>query len=133
MSTYDDDLVEELSRQLESTTTKKFPGKPISGPQNTRRLEFEETNAEVGPGGNSGTLRSRETYERGEMTFARRHQMTLVNTLFPHKLSRNPTWHSTDGVTHIQVDYSRLTAIQQSQEQNIPGSGYQQQPRLGYK
>ena len=31
--------------------------------------------------------------------------MTMVNTLFTHKISRRTTWHSTDGVTRNQIDY----------------------------
>ena len=29
----------------------------------------------------------------------------MVNTLFPHKISRRTTWHLPDGVTHNQIDY----------------------------
>ena len=31
--------------------------------------------------------------------------MTMVNTLFPHRISGRTTSHSPDGVTHNQIDY----------------------------
>ena len=48
-----------------------------------------------------------EANERGErrLEFANKHKVTLVNTLFSHKLSRRTTWHSPDGVTRNQIDH----------------------------
>ena len=57
-------------------------------------------------GRNSGMLWSGRNHLRGELLeFAHRHKMTMVNTLFPHRISRRTTWHSPDGVTHNQIDY----------------------------
>ena len=39
------------------------------------------------------------------LEFAKRHQLTAVNTLFNHKTSRRTTWHSPNGMVHNQIDY----------------------------
>ena len=48
-----------------------------------------------------------ETNERGKifLQIAHRYKMTLVNTLFPRKISRRTKWYLPNGVTHNQIDY----------------------------
>jgi len=48
-----------------------------------------------------------ETNERGLrlLEFARIHNLTLANTLFPHKASRRSTWHSPNGQVSNQIDF----------------------------
>ena len=47
------------------------------------------------------------TNKRGQklLEFAKRCQLTAVNTLFNHKISRRTTWHSPDGKVHNQIDF----------------------------
>ena len=93
-STYDDDLVEEFYKQLESTI------------QAMRRKDLliiqGDWNAKVGPHvyepwpGTVGRFGVGETNEIGDslLDFTHRHKMTMVNNLFPHKISRRTVWHS---------------------------------------
>ena len=39
------------------------------------------------------------------MEFASSHQLTITNTLYPHKISRRTTWHAPNGIVHNQIDY----------------------------
>ena len=39
------------------------------------------------------------------MEFARLHNLTLANTLFPHKTSRRTTWHAPNGQYSNQIDF----------------------------
>lgn len=40
------------------------------------------------------------------LEFAQFYDLVLVNTLYPQKMSREATWHSPDGKTHIMIDYN---------------------------
>jgi len=84
---------------------------------------FEEWRGTVGRYG-LGT-----TNDRGIrlLKFAKSHNLTLANTLHPHKLSRTATWHSPDGKTHNQIDYilfpQRLkSSINKAMTRTFPGA-----------
>ena len=54
-----------------------------------------------------------ETNDRGQRLpeFGRSHQITLANTLHPHKLSRTATWHAPNGHIHKLEELLQLTAF----------------------
>jgi exonuclease III len=70
-------------------------------------------NAKIGPdayadwAGTVGKFPWGETNERGLrlLEFARLHNLTIANTLFPHKASRRTTWHSPNGQFSNQIDF----------------------------
>ena len=96
--------MEEFYEQLESTI-KEIPRKDllvIQGDWNAKvgPDAYEERARTVGPSAVG------ETNERGHrlMEFAHRHNVALVNTLFPYKISRRTTSHSPDVTTRNQLD-----------------------------
>lgn len=102
---YSDEVVEEFSEQLEETS-QKCPKKNILIVQG-------DWNAKVGPdsyehwAGTVGKFSTGETNEQGLilLELAHSHQLTLANTLFPHKLSRRTTWHALNGQVHNQINF----------------------------
>ena len=104
-SDYDDDQVEEFYENLESIIA-KTPKKDIL-------IVEGDWNAKVGPDaysnwpGTAGRFGIGETNDRGQrlLEFARKHRLTLANTLHPHKPSRTTTWHSPNGLVHNQIDF----------------------------
>ena len=70
-------------------------------------------NAKIGPdaypdwSGTVGKFAWGETNERGLrlLEFARLHNLTIANTLFPHKASRRTTWHAPNGQYSNQIDF----------------------------
>ena len=61
------------------------------------------------------------------LEFAKSHNLTLANTLHPHKLSRTATWHSPDGKTHNQIDFILVpqrfkSSINKAKSRTFPGA-----------
>ena len=53
--------------------------------------------------------------------------MSMVNTLFPHKISNRTTCHLPDGVTHNQIDYILAprrfkSSINRTKSRTFPGA-----------
>lgn len=102
---HDDQEVEEFYEKIEETI-KKAPKKDILIVQG-------DFNAKIGPdsyadwAGTVGQFGTGETNDRGLrlLEFACSHNLTIANTLYPHKLSRRTTWHAPNGETHNQIDY----------------------------
>ena len=122
-----DDEVEEFYELLE-TTMKNAPRKDILIVQG-------DWNAKVGPDafenwvGTVGRYGIGSTNDRGIrlLEFAKSHNLTIANTLHPHKLSRTATWHSPDGKTHNQIDFILVpqrfkSSVNKAKTRTFPGA-----------
>ena len=66
---------------------------------------------------------------KGLLEITHKYKMTLMDTLFPHKISRRTTWHSPDpgGVTRNQIDYILAprqfkSSINRAKTRTFPGA-----------
>ena len=74
-------------------------------------------NAKIGPNAYPNWSETVEKFAWGETSerglrlqeFARLHNLTIANTLFPHKASRRTTWHAPNGQYRNQIDF-KLTS-----------------------
>ena len=104
-SSYSDEELEEFYGELEEEMEKIPRGDYI--------VVTGDWNAKIGPGayetwaGTVGKFGLGETNDRGVrlLEFARTKELTLANTLFPHKDSRRVTWCSPSGDTRNQIDF----------------------------
>ena len=94
---FDGGLVEQFYEQLESII-KKFSGKTSS-----LYTEIPENNGKEQRNNFEWGKRMKE--EKDFWNSNKSHKMTLVNNLFPYKISRRATWHSPDCVTRNQIDF----------------------------
>ncbi|XP_076436542.1 uncharacterized protein LOC143276040 [Babylonia areolata] len=102
---HDDEETEEFYEQIDSIIA--------TVPKKDMLIVQGDWNAKVGPdayqnwAGTTGKFGIGETNDRGLrlLEFAKSHRLTLTNTLHPHKLSRNATWHSPNGQVHNQIDF----------------------------
>ena len=124
---YDDETNEQFYEDLENVI-RSTPKKDILVIQG-------DWNAKIGPDaydqwpGTVGRFGVDETNDRGLrlLEFANSHNLTVANTLFPHKTSRRTTWHSPNGETHNQIDYILApkrykSSINKAQTRTFPGA-----------
>lgn len=104
-SAYSDEEVEAFYEDLEATLSKRHKKDLL--------IIQGDWNAKIGSdaynnwAGTVGRFAFGTTNDRGLrlLEFAKTHNLTLANTLHPHKPSRSATWHSPDGMHHNQIDY----------------------------
>ena len=126
-SDHTDEEIEEFYELLD-TAIAKTPKKDILFVQG-------DWNAKVGPdaytnwAGTTGRFGTGETNDRGLqlLEFAKRHRLTLANTLHPQKLSRTTTWHSPNGKVHNQIDFILApqrfkSSINKAKTRTFPGA-----------
>lgn len=126
-SDHDDEELEEFYEQLDSII-KKTPKKDIL-------TVLGDWNAKIGPdayqqwAGTAGKFGLGETNDRGLrlLEFAQSHNLTVANTLHPHKKSRTVTWQSPGGLVQNQIDFILLprrfkSSINKAQTRSFPGA-----------
>lgn len=104
-TTHEDEVVEKFYDDLERTI--------LNTPRKDIMIIQGDWNAKVGTdaykdwAGTAGKFCVGETNDRGLrlLDFARNHNLTLANTLHPHKRTRTVTWHSPNGQIHNQIDF----------------------------
>ena len=104
-SDHEDQEVEEFYEKIENTIQK--------APKKDLLIIQGDFNAKIGEdayenwAGTVGRYGTGKTNDRGLrlLEFASSHQLTITNTLYPHKISRRTTWHAPNGIVHNQIDY----------------------------
>jgi len=124
---HSDEEIEEFYEQLDNTIA-EVPKKDIL-------VITGDWNAKVGPDsynnwkGTVGRFGLGDTNDRGLrlLEFAKKHRLTLANTLHPQKPSRKATWHHPSGNYHNQIDFILMpqrfkSSINKAKTRTYPGA-----------